>query len=491
MADPASDSSAEVKDAAPREGSDISSAKAAGEAGNAAPADPTPEEQLPPRAAAADVEELESVFTGEDMDRGRLFAIRRKVFQDAALAARLKGLIDVLPDTISKAEKPSVRRVLHLKLAFGHWVLGRAREALALLESLGNDPMAKYLAGVVHLEHGHARNALTVLQQASEKDESLEVACALLEAKTKSGEAPESLKLAEKLLKSHPESAEVHFQRGLALEHSGDYEMAIESYQHAQGLEASHVKSAFHLGYLLALRGQEEEALRYYRSCMDTPPFFGSVLLNLGLLYEDARQYEKAIACYQKVLRGDPAHPRARLFLKDALASLHMYYDEDQQTEMDRRKGLLKMPVAEFELSVRCRSALESIGIQTLGDLVAKTDVELLACDNFGETSLQEIKVLLAQHSLHLGMSPQDAPDEAKTILGQPGDQGTLDRLVSELDLSVRSRRCMERLGIVTLRDLAEKTEKDLLSGKNFGRTSLKEIKDKLAQFGLKLADDA
>ena len=60
---------------------------------------------------------------------------------------------------------------------------------------------------------------------------------------------------------------------------------------------------------------------------------------------------------------------------------------------------------------------------------------------------------------------------------------------LSELELSVRSRKCMQRLGLVTIGDLCDQSEGALLECKNFGQTSLNEIKQKLANLGLKLKD--
>ena len=62
---------------------------------------------------------------------------------------------------------------------------------------------------------------------------------------------------------------------------------------------------------------------------------------------------------------------------------------------------------------------------------------------------------------------------------------------VADLELSVRSRKCMERLNIDTLGDLIEKTEAELLAAKNFGQTSLNEIKQRLAENGLRLKEAA
>jgi DNA-directed RNA polymerase subunit alpha len=62
-----------------------------------------------------------------------------------------------------------------------------------------------------------------------------------------------------------------------------------------------------------------------------------------------------------------------------------------------------------------------------------------------------------------------------------------LNRSVDELELSVRSANCLKNAGIRTIRDLVQKSEKDMLENKNFGRKSLNEIKDILRPMGLSL----
>jgi DNA-directed RNA polymerase subunit alpha len=58
---------------------------------------------------------------------------------------------------------------------------------------------------------------------------------------------------------------------------------------------------------------------------------------------------------------------------------------------------------------------------------------------------------------------------------------------VSDLNLSVRSGNCLQAENIETVGDLLEKSEDDLLQLRNFGRTSLTEVKEKLAELGLSL----
>ena len=61
---------------------------------------------------------------------------------------------------------------------------------------------------------------------------------------------------------------------------------------------------------------------------------------------------------------------------------------------------------------------------------------------------------------------------------------------MSELNLSVRARKCMNRLNIMALADLVSRTADELLEAKNFGQTSLTEVREKLEQIGLKLRGD-
>ena len=60
---------------------------------------------------------------------------------------------------------------------------------------------------------------------------------------------------------------------------------------------------------------------------------------------------------------------------------------------------------------------------------------------------------------------------------------------IEELDLSVRSYNCLKRAGIATVLELTDKTEEDMMKVKNLGKKSLKEIKEKLAGYGLSFKD--
>ena len=64
--------------------------------------------------------------------------------------------------------------------------------------------------------------------------------------------------------------------------------------------------------------------------------------------------------------------------------------------------GLENFPIEELELGVRSYNCLKRVGIETIGDLVTKTEVELAAIPNFGRKSIEEVKETLAGHGLTL-----------------------------------------------------------------------------------------
>ena len=79
---------------------------------------------------------------------------------------------------------------------------------------------------------------------------------------------------------------------------------------------------------------------------------------------------------------------------------------------------------------------------------------------------------------------------DANKALIDPELQQKLNMSTQELDLSVRANNCLESAKIATVRDLVKKTDSDLLKVRSFGKTSLREVKRKLADMGLSLGMD-
>ena len=84
---------------------------------------------------------------------------------------------------------------------------------------------------------------------------------------------------------------------------------------------------------------------------------------------------------------------------------------EERVAEPPFNKNLLRK-VDELELSVRSANCLKNDNIVYIGDLVQKTEAEMLRTPNFGRKSLNEIKEVLAQMGLHLGMEIPNWPPE-------------------------------------------------------------------------------
>ena len=84
---------------------------------------------------------------------------------------------------------------------------------------------------------------------------------------------------------------------------------------------------------------------------------------------------------------------------------------EDVKEELPFNRNLLKK-VDELELSVRSANCLKNDNIVYIGDLVQKTEAEMLRTPNFGRKSLNEIKEVLAKMGIHLGMETPGWPPE-------------------------------------------------------------------------------
>jgi DNA-directed RNA polymerase subunit alpha len=168
-----------------------------------------------------------------------------------------------------------------------------------------------------------------------------------------------------------------------------------------------------------------------------------------------------------------------------------MYFDEEKEKKKTHKNQVLETPISDFELSVRSRNCLKKMKIETLGDLLNITETELLSYKNFGETSLREIKAILEPKGLFLGMALEDkqlsSSEMTDEAIAEDQEEGIKNKPVDDLRLSVRARKCLQKLNIRTIGEITAKTDAELLGCKNFGVTSLNEVKTALADLGLSL----
>ncbi len=305
-------------------------------------------------------------------------------------------------------------------------------------------------------------------------------------------------------------AAEEYFRRALDSEKEGNHGKAVEFYERTLNENPDHEQGAFRLAVLYDRRAEDAKAIELYERICTSEPVSLNALINLAVLYEDNNHYDEAHRCLAAVLKTDPNHERARLYMRDVESARSMYYDDEDHRTGSSRNAVLDIPVTDFELSVRSRNCLKKMNIKTLGDLLKTSEQELLSYKNFGETSLNEIKQLLAHKGLRLGQGVDGAsglaaltgivpaaaapavaggglaPRRPVTVSGDVAPE-VLTKNVTELELSVRSRKALQRLNINTLGELASRTEDELLGCKNFGATSLNEIKQQMTSFGLGL----
>ena len=408
----------------------------------------------------------------------------------------LRNAIDELEAEESTSKLSSAGRV---RLGIAYYLMGHYDSAIASLRKGDGGALALFYIARAQFAIAHYSDALKSYDAAQKAGyNGDECTLGRAEIHRYQNQPDEALKELDKLHGAVEQTAEYLYQRGAALaqllyDEEGNLlsEQAVKFYERAVAVDKRHPGALFGLALESERRGNDEEALDLYKKAISRFPTHSGALFNLGVLYEDLGLYDQAIVCFQRIADAHPTNHRARLFFKDAKASSEMHIDEESQRRKDRMSQIMSLPVTDFELSVRSRNCLKNMGIMTLQDLCSHTEQDLLTSKNFGETSLLEIREMLSLKGLKLGLFAQEKSiSEAFDVSALPPEaQVMLEESVTELNLSVRARKCMSRLNIQTIGELIRKTADELLECKNFGVTSLNEIREKLATppFDLKL----
>jgi tetratricopeptide (TPR) repeat protein len=249
-----------------------------------------------------------------------------------------------------------------------------------------------------------------------------------------------------------------------ALCETGRWEEAIENFQKSLDHGADILTVTLEKAATYRHASDFEAAEKELKSCANLENVSAGYHYQCGRLQEALGLYEEAMESYKTALDLSPNH-RKTLF--------HLAYRYDlsgnEEAAIDYYKQIAKT---------------KPIYVSALMNLAVK---------NFGETSLREIKNILESKSLHLGMGLEEShvvSTEAAEYPEAAADEvldEILNKSVDDLQLSVRARKCLQKLNMYTLRDLTQKTEAELLGCKNFGVTSLNEIKKAISNLGLSL----
>jgi len=455
-----------------------------------------------PKAPEADVPDTDVWSWSQDQNPtlDSLRSVKTAVLGHPGLRDRLDGHLGALGESPDDPQVAGIAR----------WILGEYHRAWPLLEKVKTPgPAVTFAKGEcclrtsVKSDDARAMRRPDVAAGILEKHPDLQTDTAIystwLEALTTDARMEEvgaALKSAPATFKSTANHA---YFEGRIAEFEGEYEAAEGHYKRALEVDEDCRPALFRLAFQYDLGGDDDDALEIYQKLSTLDPLDVHATINLGVLFEDRGQFQDAIGCYRTVLRQYPSHPRATAYLRDATGSLNMVFDEDIERRNDKRNRLLRIPINDFELSVRARNCLAKMKIDSLGSLVQKTEAELLAYKNFGETSLSEIKILLESRGLRLGMNLDEdpvpmhpsvpaAPKVAPPIALPEGvDPAIVNLVLADMELSVRCRKALAMIKAVTIGDLLSNDESSLMSLKNFGTTSLNELKTRLSEYGLSL----
>jgi DNA-directed RNA polymerase subunit alpha len=104
-----------------------------------------------------------------------------------------------------------------------------------------------------------------------------------------------------------------------------------------------------------------------------------------------------------------------------------------QDLKHNRMKELFNRSVEELELSVRSSNCLKASNIKTLGDLVQKSESEMIKFRNFGRKSLNEISEILSRHGMRFGMKLTKT-EKGEWELDEDAEQNQLEEIIDEED---------------------------------------------------------
>ena len=412
--------------------------------------------------------------------------VAERICNDFSQFPQLREVTQELEGQMSRTPASSVR------LGVCQYMLGRYSDAIQTLENADGGALAQFYQGKSHFGLGGYDRSIACYEAAKtagyDNDTCL---LAVAECKRHAGDLEGAMAIVDNIFGPTEQTAEYLYQRGATIAATCSNPVEVcRLYERAVEIDEQHGGALFGLALENDRRGNDERAIELYQRAAAVFPTNVGTLLNLGLLYEDHEQYERAARCYDRILESFPTHDRAILYRRDAIASMDEQYDHDREKMRQQIAGVMSIPIAQFELSVRSRNCLQKMGILMLGDLTKVSESELLSSKNFGETSLVEIREMMANKGLMVGQfsNQKEAEDEPVDLSHlSPDEQALLDRPISDLNLSVRARKCMTRLGLATIGELIRKSADDLLECKNFGVTSLTEVREKLTQVSLTL----
>ncbi len=217
---------------------------------------------------------------------------------------------------------------------------------------------------------------------------------------------------------------------------ASNFDAAAEELKSCANFERVSTDYHYELGRLEESRGLYDQALQNYKIALQLSPKCHKALFRLAYRYDLSGDDETAVDYYKQIAAGSPVYV-------NALMNLAVLYED---------RG-------EYEEGSQCVDTVLKHHPNHKRAILFKKDIE-------------------SSKTMFYDEEKEKTKDLKARVLETP---------ISDFELSVRSRNCFRKMDIETLGDLMNITEAELLSYKNFGETSLKEIKIILESKGLKL----
>ncbi len=424
---------------------------------------------------------VEKVISNMSIQVENILQLRREYITSTIGISELKRNLELIDNSagISDDQKNEKRSVVL-------WIAGQYKSVIKELTGSNLSPLTRLVLAHSFLCSSEYKKAAETLLPLRDSKEPF-VQAVLVDALIGNEDYEEAAKVVATLEGHSDKYARYATARLAEMNHSFDQASSI--YEQLVAEDRDFHLASFRLAGIYDMFNQNSAAVNMYLKSV--PYGFTPIasLVNLGLLLEDDEHYSKAISCFRRAYEMDPTNNIVRLHLENSQGSQNMIFDEKKDQERKATEKILNVPVSDFELSVRSRNCLSKMNIMTLGDLVNRSEEDLLSYKNFGETSLKEIKEMLNQRGLALKSNKEekkegeedDEPSEESLALLKAAQGISID----SVQLSLRSRKCLERLGIKTLEEITRYSRDDLMTIRNFGQTSFDEIIAVLAENNL------
>ena len=240
------------------------------------------------------------------------------------------------------------------------------------------------------------------------------------------GAEDEAMALYQECVARPPVRANALLNLAVLYDDAGQYEKAIQMARRVLAINPNHPRALMMVKDAAASKNMfydEEQAKRQaYRSAiLDTPvtDFELSVRARNCLKKMDIRTLGDLVATTEASLMSYKNFGETSLKeIKEMLSAKGLSLGQASESELSFGGGSAPVVVSvapgaadgatdgvtvgQVEFSIRVRRALETLGIRTLGELAAKSETDLMACPNFGQTSVNEVHAKLAEHGLRL-----------------------------------------------------------------------------------------